>query len=109
MNPEREHKRREERKFKRISVRYGAREIAHRAVAQQLSASGLFLLTNEIVYARNSPIMLEIKGPSTTWLVAGIVRHSIKVHPSMARFTSPGMGVELMHLPSACRDYLASL
>ena len=53
--------------------------------------------------------MVEIKGPSETWLVAGIVRHAIKVHPSMATFTKPGMGVELTHIPDACRDYLASL
>lgn len=109
MSPERKHKRREERKFKRIAVRYGTREITHKAVAQQLSASGLFLLTNETVYISNSPIMIEIKGPSETWLVAGIVRHAIKVHPSMARFTSPGMGVELTKIPPGCRDYLATL
>ena len=53
--------------------------------------------------------MVEIKGPAETWLVAGVVRHAIKVHPSLARFTKPGMGVELTHIPDACRDYLASL
>jgi hypothetical protein len=37
------------------------------------------------------------------------VRHAIKVHPSMAGFTKPGMGVELTHLPDPCRIYLASL
>ncbi len=109
MNPERKQKRREERKFRRIAVRFGSREIGHRAVAQQISASGLFLSTNEIVYANNSPVVVEIKGPSETWLVSGIVRYAIKVHPSMARFTNPGMGVELTHIPPACRAYLASL
>jgi hypothetical protein len=109
VSPERKHQRREERKFKRIFVRYGHKELEHKAVAQQISGSGFFLSTNEAVYANNSPVLVEITGPSETWLVAGIVRHAIKVHPSMARFAKPGMGVELTHLPPACRDYLASL
>jgi hypothetical protein len=109
VSPERKHKRREERKFKRISVHYGHKELEHKAVAQQISPSGFFLATNEIVYANNSPVVVEIKGPSETWLVAGIVRHAIKVHPSMARFAKPGMGIELTNLPAACRDYLKAL
>ena len=109
MSVERRKQRREERKFKRIPVRYGHKEIEHRAVAQQISASGFFLSTNEIVYANNSPVVVEIKGASETWVVAGIVRHAIKVHPSLARVAKPGMGVELMNIPPACRDFLASL
>lgn len=109
MSQERPKKRRAERKFRRIAVRYGYKELEHKAVAEQLSASGLFLSTNEIVYTNNSPLVIEIKGPSEIWLVAGIVRHAIKVHPSLARFTRPGMGVELMDIPPTCRDYLASL
>ncbi len=109
MSTEGRQRRRDKRKFKRIFVRYGPKETLHRAVAQQISPSGFFLATNEVVYANNSPLLVEIKGPSETWLVAGIVRHAIKVHPSMAGFTKPGMGVELTHIPDACRDYLASL
>jgi len=109
VSPERENQRRETRKFRRIFVRYGPETPEHKAVAQQISRGGFFLSTNEIVYANNSPIVVEITGPSETWLVVGIVRHAIKVHPSMARFTKPGMGVQLTHLPPACRDYLASL
>ena len=109
MSAERRNKRRETRKFKRIFVRYGHRQPEHRAVAQQITASGLFLATNEIVYAKNSPVVVEITGPAETWLVAGIVRHAVKVHPSVARFNKPGMGVELTMIPDACREYLASL
>ena len=109
MSTERRNKRREARKFKRIFVRYGHRQPEHRAVAQQITASGLFLATNEIVYAKNSPVVVEITGPAETWLVAGVVRYAIKVHPSIAGFTKPGMGVELTLIPDACRDYLASL
>jgi len=109
VSAERKHKRREERKFRRIYVRYGHIEPEHKAAAQQISAAGFFLSTNETVYKNESSIVVEIKGPSETWLVAGIVRHAIKVHPSLARFNKPGMGVELTLIPDACRDYLASL
>jgi len=109
VSPERKHKRREERKFKRISVRYGSAVVEHKAFAQQISPNGFFLSTNEIVYANNSPVVVEITGPAETWLVAGIVRHAMKVHPSMVKFTKPGMGVELTLIPDACREYLASL
>jgi len=102
-------RRREKRKFKRIFVRYGPKNFEHKAIAQQISPNGFFLSTNDVVYANNSPVVVEIKGPSETWLVVGIVRHAIKVHPSMARFTKPGMGVELTLIPDACRDYLGSL
>ncbi|MHB8836233.1 MAG: PilZ domain-containing protein [Candidatus Methylomirabilia bacterium] len=109
MSADRKYQRREERKFKRIFVRYGHKGPEHKAVAQQISASGFFLSTNEIVYANDSPIAVEIKGPSETWLVLGIVRHAIKVHPSLARFNRPGMGVELTDIPDPCRNYLNSL
>ena len=109
MSAERRNNRREARKFKRIFVRYGHKRPEHKAIAQQISASGLFLATNEIVYANNSPVVVEIKGPSETWLVAGFVRYAIKVHPGLARFSKPGMGVELTTIPPPCRDYLASL
>ena len=109
MSAERKNNRREERKYKRIFVRYGHKQTEHKAVAQQISASGLFLATNEVVYANGSPIVVEITGPAETWLVAGVVRYAIKVHPSVAGFTKPGMGVELTMIPDSCRDYLASL
>ena len=109
MSPEREYQRREERKFKRIFVRFGHAAPEHRAFAQQISTGGFFLQTNEVVYAKGSPIVIEITGPAETWLVAGVVRHAFKVHPTMAQFTRPGMGVELTRVPVACREYLASL
>ena len=109
MSVERKNQRSSERKFKRIFVRYGHKQTEHKAIAQQITARGLFLSTNELVYTNNSPVVVEIKGPAETWLVAGVVRYAIKVHPSLARFNKPGMGVELTQIPDACRDYLASL
>jgi hypothetical protein len=101
--------RREQRKFRRIPVRYGHPAPAHSAAAQGITRHGLFLATNETVYAEGSPIAIEIAGPSEKWVVQGVVRHAFKVHPNMARFTKPGMGIELTLVPDACRDYLASL
>jgi len=106
---ERRHKRREERKFRRITIRYGHRQIEHKAVAQQISPSGLFISTNATVFSDGSQLVVEITGPATTWIVAGIVRHAVKVHPSMIHIARPGMGVELTNVPPACRDYLAAL
>ena len=109
MSSDRKQRRREQRKYKRIHVRYGHKQTEHKAIAQQISPNGFFLSTNDVVYANDSPIVVEITGPSETWLASGIVRHAIKVHPSLVRFAKPGMGVELTHVPPACRDYLSSL
>ena len=102
-------KRREERKYKRLPVRYGDKTPRHAAIGMQLSSTGMFLSTNDVVYAKGSAILVEIKGPQETWVVNAVVRHGFKVHPNMARFTKPGMGVELTNLPDPCREYLASL
>jgi hypothetical protein len=109
VSPDPKNQRREARKYKRIFVRYGHGQTEHKAVAQQITPNGFFLSTNDVVYANDSPIVVEIKGPSAVWLVGGIVRHAIKVHPSMINFTKPGMGVELTNIPDGCREYLASL
>jgi hypothetical protein len=101
--------RRAARKFRRLFVRYGREAPSHRAIAQQISTVGLFLATNESVYAEGSQVLIEIAGPAETWVVAGIVRHAFRVHPSMARFTRPGMGIELTSVPDGCKQYLASL
>lgn len=109
MNPERKTRRREERKYKRIFVRYGAQKPEFQAVAIQLSTCGLFLSTNEMVYEKGSPIIIEIKTPTQTFLLSGVVRHAFKVHPHLARFTRPGMGVEFAAVSPEVRDFLASL
>ena len=102
-------RRRNQRKFRRILVRYGSPRPRHKAFAIQISQGGFFLSTNEFVYARDSSIVIEITGPEETWVVTGIVRHAVKVHPAMARFAKPGMGIEMTQAPPACREYLASL
>jgi len=105
----RREQRREARKYRRLFVRYGKAAPSHRAIAEQVSTVGLFLSTNESVYAEGTTVLIEIAGPAESWTVAGIVRHAFRVHPSMARFTRPGMGVELTDVPDDCKLYLASL
>jgi hypothetical protein len=109
VSPGQRRQRQEVRKFKRIPVRYGHPAPRHPAAAQRITTRGFFLATNEIVYAEGSPIAVEITGPGETWVVQGIVRHAFKVHPTLASYTRPGMGVELTVVPDACRAFLASL
>ncbi|HWR98844.1 MAG TPA: hypothetical protein VN317_10525 [Candidatus Methanoperedens sp.] len=101
--------RQEERKYKRIFVRYGHSEPRHDAAAQRITTKGFFLVTNGVVYTEGSPIVVEIRSPAQSWVVQGVVRHAVKVHPTLANYAKPGMGVELTDLPDACRTYLASL
>ena len=103
------HNRREERKYKRITVRYGAPEPTHRGTALQISTRGFFVSTNGVIFEKGSPIVIEIKGPDENWIVPAVVRHAYKVHPSFAHVTRPGMGIELLVVAPALRDYLASL
>jgi hypothetical protein len=109
VSPAQRNLRREVRKYKRIFVRYGHPAPAHRAAAQRITSQGFFLATNEIVYAVGSPIAVEITGPGGSWVVQGVVRYAFKVHPTLASYTRPGMGVELTDAPEPCRAYLASL
>jgi hypothetical protein len=109
VSPDRKYQRRDERKYKRIFVRYGAEQPEHSATAMQLSPSGLFLSTNAAVYTKGSALVVEIKTPSQTCIVRGVVRHAYKVHPDLARFSRPGMGVELVDPPPVVKDYLALL
>jgi hypothetical protein len=102
-------RRSEQRKYKRLSVRYGAKIPEHTAVATHISTRGLFLSVNDLVFTQGSPLVVEITGPSQSWVATGIVRHAVKVHPNVARFTRPGMGIEFLEMPPACRDFLAAL
>lgn len=102
-------RREEERKFKRIPVRFGLENPEHRAVAVQISTRGLFLSTNHPVYAPGSRLMIEITTPHGPYIVPAIVRHAKKVPPQLIRQFHAGMGMEFITVPQEVRDYLASL
>jgi hypothetical protein len=108
MKPER-YKRAEERKFRRVAVRFGAEKAEHRAMGIQISSRGMFLSTNHPIYAAGSKLIIEIQGPNSIFTVVATVRHSKKVPPQIVQHDRPGMGVEFIDPPPELRDYLASL
>jgi hypothetical protein len=103
------YKRGEDRKFRRIAVRFGTEKPEHRAMGIQISGRGMFLSTNHPIYASGSRLVIEIQGSDGSFNVAAIVRHSKKVPPQMVQHDRPGMGVEFIDPPRELRDYLASL
>lgn len=100
--------RREQRRYKRVPVRYGAPDPKHRGVGMQVSSRGLFISTNAVVYEKGSPIVLEIGSPGQSWTVPAVVRHAYRVHPSFAPYTRPGMGVELLAVPPELKAFLTA-
>jgi hypothetical protein len=102
-------KRVEERKFKRIAIRFGLEKPEHRAMGIQISSRGMFIVTNHPIYFTGSKLIIEIQTSNGSFSVEAIVRHSMKVPPQMVQHARPGMGVEFIEAPTELRDYLASL
>ena len=102
-------KRLEERKFKRIALRFGLEQPEYRGMGIQVSTRGLFISTNHPIFVAGSQLMIEIDTPNGRYTVAAIVRHAKKVPPQMVQLDRPGMGVEFIDPPPELRDYLASL
>jgi hypothetical protein len=103
------YKRGEERKFKRIPLRFGLEKPEHRGMGIQVSTRGLFISTNRPIFVPGSKLRIEIDTPNGSCSVAAIVRHAKKVHPQMVQYDRPGMGVEFIDPPPELREYLASL
>lgn len=101
--------RREERKYKRLQVRFGARKPTHRAIAIQLSSKGAFLQASRPVFKPGSGIVIEFDIPAGIFTVDAIVRHAKSVPPEFIRFSRPGMGVEFISPPPELQKYLRSL
>ncbi len=102
-------KRVEERKFKRIPVRFGPETPQYSIQAIQISTQGLFLATNSPIYAPGSKVVVEISTPKGPFIVSAIVRHSKKVPQFLLRHERPGMGVEFISAPEEVRKYLSGL
>ncbi len=105
----RRYKRVEERKFKRISLRFGLEKPEYRGVGIQVSSRGLFISTNRPIFVAGSQLRIEIDTPNGSCSVVAIVRHAKKVPPQMVQLERPGMGVEFIDPPPELRDYLSSL
>ena len=102
-------KRRDERKFKRLEVRYGPEKPVHRALAIQISVSGAFLSASQPVFAAGSRIVVEFNIPGGAVAVAAVVRHARSLPPGLNIVGRSGMGVELIDPPDELREFLAAL
>lgn len=99
----------EERKFKRISVRFGLKTPQFSALAIQISTRGLFLSTNSPIYAPGNKLVIEISTPKGPYIILGVVRHSKKVPPQLLYHERPGMGVEFISVHEEAQKYLSAL
>ncbi len=102
-------KRKEDRKFKRLDVRYGSEEPHHRCIAVQLSPRGAFLQATRPMYKPGSRIVVEITSPDKAYVINAVVRHIKNIPPQMAVNIRPGMGVEFLSPPPELQGFLDSL
>ena len=102
-------RRAEERKFKRILLRFGLGGPEHRAAGVQISTQGLFISTIHPLYSPDCKLMIEISTPNGAYTVPALVRHAKKIPGLMIGKERCGMGVKFILPPQELLDYLASL
>jgi hypothetical protein len=105
----RKSRRDEQRKFKRIEVRYGTDKATHRGFAVQISSRGAFIAARHPIYEAGSRIIIAFALPDGICTATAVVRHCKSLPPQMARFGKPGMGVELVSAPEELLEYLRNL
>ena len=103
------YKRTEERKFRRVAIRFGLETPEFRGMGIQLSTRGLFISTNNPIFVKGSRLKIEIQSPTGNFQTEAVVRHAKKVSPRMVQMERPGMGVEFIDPPQDLRDFLAAL
>ena len=106
---EAKYKREEERKFRRISIRFGLQTPEFRAMAIQISTRGLFISTNSPIFVKGSRLKIEIQSANGRLQAEAVVRHAKKIPPHLVQVDRPGMGVEFIDPPPELRDFLSSL
>jgi len=102
-------RRKDERKFKRLKVRYGPENPVHLAYAIQVSPSGAFLVANRPIFARGSRLVVEFDTPTGKHSTGAIVRHAKNLPPELARFSTSGMGVEFISPSPEMLEFLNTL
>jgi hypothetical protein len=102
-------RRAEERKFKRVFLRFGLEAPKHRATGVQISSRGLFIYTIHFIYPPGSKVMIEISTPKGCWIVPAIVRHAKKMPALLMNNERCGMGVNFISPPQELLEYLSSL
>ena len=102
-------RRRKDRLFKRVPVRFGLEKPEHSASGVQITSQGLFIATNNPVYTSGVKLVLELKVKGTLLTLRGVVRHANKVPPQVAQLMRPGMGVEFFDISEETAELLDSI
>jgi hypothetical protein len=102
-------KRVEERKFKRISLRFGLHTPDYQATGIQISGQGLFISTSHPIYPPRSKLVIEIFKPNGSHIVQAVVRHAKKMPRLVMSNERSGMGIQFISPSQELLDYLGSL
>jgi hypothetical protein len=102
-------RRAEERKFKRIPLRFGPTTPEYRASGIQISSRGLFISTTRPIYPPGSVLIIEIPTSNGSYTSQAIVRHAKVALGLLVNNDRSGMGVEFLSPPEEFLDYIASL
>jgi hypothetical protein len=99
----------EERKFRRVFLRFGLETPEYRATGIQISTQGLFISTIHPVYPPDTNLMIEISTPNGPYTVPAIVCHAKKIPRLVVSNERCGMGVKFISPPKELLEFLASL
>lgn len=101
-------RRKQERKRKRIPIRFGQKDLRFRAFTMDISPDGLSIKTNQI-FPPGTPLMLMLLVDGRSLTAVGEVRWAKKVPPELIRFVHCGMGVRFTITSERLRNYIQSL
>lgn len=102
---------RDKRRFlKRLFVRFGDQKPEHVGFTHDLSATGIFLKTNN-VFPPNTRLQIELTLPDETTLCCrGVVMWAKRIPPALSRMIQKhGMGVRLIEIPAAYKALIEKL
>ncbi len=102
-------KRRHRRGYSIQRVTYGIDKPLYKAPAQRLSPGGVFIATNDVVYAPGIELVMDVEIKGATYRVRGVVRHALKVEHQFVRMAKPGMGIEFVDPPEDLMRAIAGL
>lgn len=100
-------KRDNERKPKRLMVRYGTRLTDKTAFTRNISATGLFLQTNSVL-SPGSTIQVHLQFPDREFTMWARVRWAKKAPGQLSGLMGAGMGVQFMDPPDEWIEYFRS-
>jgi Tfp pilus assembly protein PilZ len=101
-------RRKEERKRKRIPIRFGNNDLRFRAFTMDISANGLSIKTNQ-VFPPGTPLMLMLIVDGKPLTAKGEVIWAKRVPPELIRFVHCGMGIRLTLTSDRLREYIQTI